>query len=378
MGAGTLNRHTFCALRASFPITLYMKNILVWLIIGIIIVGLVLVKIFVIDADKKTQGGGGKPGQAPSPVTVAVVKSSLLSNNITVTGDIIANEEVELRPEINGKVIRIYFSEGAQVKKGQLLVKINDVDLQAQLRKLKAQLSLSDEKKGRLESLLKINGVSQEDYDIALNESQSLSADIDLVKANIEKTEIYAPFDGIVGLKSISEGSYVTPANVIATVQQLRPLKIDFSVPERYASIITPNSNVTFTTRTDDTERSAKVYAIEPKIDPATRSLKIRALYPNADLKLYPGSFAQIKLALTEDIESFLVPTQVLIPGVRGAKAFIIKDGKAKGVEVETGFRNDSTIQILKGLNEGDSLVVTGVMVLRDGGAVKVLGAKKK
>jgi membrane fusion protein, multidrug efflux system len=342
-----------------------MKTFRVIIIVLIVIGLLAALKLFVIDAGK-SKGGPQAKGQAPSPVTVTVVKSSNVQNYIEIGGDIIANEEVELRPEISGKVISINFTEGSTVRKGQLLVKINDADLQAQLRKLKSQLIIAQEREGRLDKLLQINGVSQEDFDIAKNSTQSLNADIDYTKALIDKTEIYAPFDGVVGLKSVSQGSYVTPANIIASIQQLKPVKLDFSVPERYASLISKNTDVNFTAGGADQEYKAKIFAIEPKIDPATRTLRIRCLYPNADGKVLPGAFAKVKLLFTDDISSFLVPSQALIPAIRGQKAFIIKKGVAKSVDIETGIRNDSTVQVLKGLNEGDSLVVTGVMVLRD------------
>jgi membrane fusion protein (multidrug efflux system) len=355
-----------------------MKKLRVPLIILIVVVVLALLKIFVVDAGKNKGGQAqGKGGQAPSPVTVALVKPARVENNILITGDVIANEEVELRPEMSGKIVSINFTEGAFVRKGQLLVKINDADLQATLRKLNAQLKISQEKEDRLDKLLKINGVSQEDFDIAKNSTQSLNSDIDFTKAQIAKTEIYAPFDGVVGLKSVSNGSYVTSANVIATIQQLKPVKIDFSVPERYSPLITSSTEVKFNTRGDDQLRVAKILAIEPKIDPATRTLRIRAIYPNTDGKVLPGSFAEVKLDLQDNVESYLVPTQALIPGIRGQKAFVVKGGKAKSVDVVTGIRNDSTIQVLKGLKEGDSLIVTGVMVLRDDAAIKIIKAGK-
>lgn len=352
-----------------------MKKVLVPFIIILAIVALVIIKIVVIDKGKK--GAQGPPGkQPPAPVTVTVVKNAMVSNTIIVTGDVIANEEVELRPEANGKITKINFTEGSNVRKGQLLVKINDADLQATLRKLKSQLVLATEKKDRLAKLLKINGVSQEDYDLALNTAQGIQSDIDYTQAEIDKTEIYAPFDGVIGLKNISEGNYVTPTAIIATIQQLNPLKIDFSVPERYVSQVKNNSEITFTTGNSDVEFKAKIYAIEPKIDPATRSLKVRALYNNTGTKVLPGAFAQVKLALQEDVASFLIPTEALIPTVRGQKAYLVQGGKIKSVQVETGMRNDSTIQITKGIAQGDTLVVTGIMSLRDEMDVVIKGIK--
>lgn len=355
-----------------------MKKFRTLFIIIIVMVALALLKIFVVDAGKVTAAGGQGKAQPPSPVTVAVVNPTNYASDIILTGDIIANEEVVLHAEVSGKITAINFTEGSQVSKGQLLVKINDADLQANLRKLKAQLVIANEKKDRLDKLLKVNGVSREDYDVAVNAVQDIEADIDYTKAQIAKTEIYAPFDGVVGLKNVSQGGYITPADAIATVQQLKPLKIDFSVPERYASLVSKQSAVNFSTGTGSANLQAKVYAIEPKIDPTTRTLRVRALYTNADGKVFPGAFAQIKLAVTEAVPSFLVPTQALIPGVRGQKAFVVQQGKAKQVDVQTGMRNDSTIQILGGLNPGDSLVVTGVMVLRDGSALSIKPNAKK
>ena len=347
------------------------------LIVAVIVVVLVLIKVFMLSGsdEQKKQDGKGKDKKT-QPVTIYVVKSETMENKITSAGTIISDMEAQLKPEIAGRVIKILFSEGKAVRKGQLLVKLNDADMQAQLRKLKIQLKLIAEKEQRIKKLLQINGVSQEEYDNILSQLESLNADIELIQAQIDKTEIKAPFDGIIGLKSVDEGQYISSTVVVASIQKTNPVKIDFSVPEQYTSLIDQNAEVNFTIKGNKQKYKANIYALEPKIDPTTRSLLIRAKCPNPKGEIFPGSFAEVELNLRKTENALLIPSEALIPILKGQKVFLYKSGKVKEQLVKSGIRTADRIQIIDGISEGDTIITTGIMQISEGSSVKI--TKKK
>lgn len=349
------------------------------LIVIILVVGVLLaIKFMFFPSNSSTQDSkGGKPGGGgPSNVSAIVIKPEMLSNEVYASGTIMANEEVELRPELSGKITQLNFTEGTKVTKGQLLVKINDADLQATFKKLQLQHKLAEEKLNRQKQLLAINGISQEEFDIQQNQYDVIKAEMDVATAQIAKTEIRAPFDGVVGLKSVSEGAYVSPTTIIASIQQINPAKIDFSVSERYASIVKKGDKLSFTIEGNNEQLTAQVFALEPKIDLATRTLHVRAICSNAKGEIYPGAFARVQLALNGIDSAMMVPTEAVIPDLKGKKVYRIKNGTAEVVKVITGLRTDQKIQITEGLSIGDTVIVRGIMSLRPGAAVRVTELK--
>ena len=337
-----------------------------------IIVGLTLIKI-TFFSKKKNKGNQAKKGPAPAiPVTGHIVHPEKLDNKLFTTGTTSANKEVDLIPEVPGKVIEITFKEGTQVTKGQLLVRINDLDLQAQLKKLKLQEKLFTEREGRQQKLLKVSGISQEEYDATTIDLQSIQADMDLLRAQIAKTHIIAPFDGIIGLKNIYEGSYVTSLTRVASIQQIDSIKIDFFIPEKYASLVKKNTKILFTTENSDETFTAIVTAIEPKIDLNTRTLQIRAAMTNKDKKVIPGSLAKIEFLLEQMNNALMIPTEAVIPILKGQKVFISKNGKAQEAIIEIGIRTEKKVQVLKGLQEGDTIIVRGIMQLKPESNLKI------
>lgn len=346
------------------------------IIVIVIIVLLVLVKIFYLTEKKEdmSKANGGKAQTVN--VTGYVVSSQLLENKIYASGTILANEEVILHPEVSGKLVSIYFKEGNFVNKGALLAKISDADLQAQLRRLGFQLKLAKEKSDRLRGLLNIQGVSQQEFDEGASQLQLISADIDYTKALIAKTEIRAPFAGKIGLRQVSAGSYVTNATTIATMQQTSMLKIDFTIPEKYSDIVRIGDEIQFTVDNSDKKSFAKVFAIEPKIDAETRNLMVRALCTQTHSGIFPGAFARIELVAAKKQAALMIPTEALIPELKGKKVFVYKAGKAMPVMVQTGIRNDAQIEITEGLTHGDTLIVTGIMSLKPEAQVKIIKIK--
>jgi len=313
-----------------------------------------------------------KGGSQPMLVTGIIISTQNIQDNIYASGTILANEEVEIRNEVPGRVTSIRFKEGKKVSKGELLITLYDEDLKAQLRKLQLQKELAQKTEERQRDLLSINGISQQDYDLSQNQLQTVNADIELIESEISKTNIRAPFDGIIGLKTVSPGAFLSGNTLIATVQALDPVKLEFAIPERYRATISDESPVNFTTESSEGIFSGKIYAFEPKIDLQTRSVLVRALCSNKELKLFPGAFAHVEIPLRKIDNAILIPTQALIPELKGQRVYISKGGKAKKVEVETGVRNDSAIQITTGLNEGDTILITGLMQLRPDMPLKV------
>lgn len=341
-----------------------LKNILIIASILLILIGIKLT--FLKPKNQNKPGSQGPMGKgSPSKVTGFVTSAKALDNKLFSSGTIKAFEEVMLMPEVSGKLMQINFKEGTNVTKGTLLAKINDSDLQAQLSKLNLQLKLAKEKEARLNALLGIKGVSQEEYDAAINQVKTISADIEFNKAQIAKTEIRAPFDGKIGLRQVSEGSFVNSATIIASMQQTHQLKIDFTVPEKYASIVVPGNMVNFTVDNINQTFTARVEAIEPKIDAQTRNITIRAIYNNDKAYIYPGSFARIELIANKKLDAILIPTEAIIPELKGKKVFVNRNGKAMPVSVKTGLRNDAMIEITEGLKVGDTVITTGMMALK-------------
>ncbi len=304
---------------------------------------------------------------APLNINVHVLEYENINDIFRTKGILIPDEEVDLSFETSGKIIKIYFKEGSSVKKGDLLAKVNDNPLQAELRKLIAQLPLAEERVFRQKSLLDKDAVSQESYESVSTELDKLKADIDLVKAKIEQTELRAPFDGIIGLRFVSEGTYASPSVIVARLTKITPLKIEFSVNEKQANEIKPGTLLKFTVENDLNTYQATVYAVESKLDEKTLSLKVRAIYPNASGKLKPGHSASIEINLREIKNTLVVPSISVIAEMGRDIVYLYKNGKAERVEVTKGMRTASSVQIIHGLNAGDTLITSGVMQLRNG-----------
>ena len=353
-----------------------VKNIITLLILAAIVALLVWIKI---NKDKEAVAKIAVPvsvGQAVL-VTGYVVLPQTLDNKIQATGSILANEEVQLQSETAGKIVGLYLQEGSRVKKGDLLVKINDSDLQANLKKNESAVKLDEDNEFREKRLLDIKGISQGEYDAAVNVLNGAKADVELVKAQIAKTEIKAPFDGVIGLKSVSEGSYISNATIVANLEELDPVKIDFSIPEKYMNQVHKGDEIFFTVVGSSQKYKGSIYAIEPRIDVASRTLQIRALASNKDNTLLSGAFASIELVLQHLKNVIMVPTQAIVPGLKSQNVFVSRNGLAQTQLVETGIRNDVSIEITKGLQRGDTVITTGMLQLRNGMPVKILSLEK-
>ena len=319
--------------------------------------------------------GEGEKSEAPAPgkgrgngplhINIEVLQRQTLTDEIRVTGLLIPDEEVNLSFETSGKVVEICFREGAHVKRGQLLAKVNDTQLQAQLRKLQAQIPLAEDRVYRQSALLQRDAVSKEALEQVKTELETLKADIEMVKAQIAFTELRAPFDGVIGLRQVSVGTYASPTTVVSRLTKITPLKVEFSVPERYSSEVKAGAPVAFAVDGFLKPFAAKVYACESAVDKTTHALTVRALYANSSGELLPGRYASINLT-KETIEGTLaVPSEAIIPEMGKDVVFVYRSGKAQPVEVKAGLRTESRVQVLSGLNEGDTLITSGTLQLR-------------
>ncbi len=311
------------------------------------------------------RGPGGQGGRQVLNVSGLLIQPTKLSDLYRSIGILKPDEVVELAFETSGKIVGINFTEGTRVKKGDLLAKINDRPLQAQLEKLVAQKKLIEEKEVRQRSLLTKDAISQESYDQIVTELQTNQADINLVLARIAETELRAPFDGIIGLRYVSEGSYTNPSTKIARLVKIKPIKLEFSVPERYTNQVKIGYPVSFSVDGSDKTYNASVYAIEPQVDEATGTVVIRSIYPNSNEELTAGRSATITLLLSEIDNAIAIPTEALIPEMEGETVFVYRKGKAQSIKVLTGLRTESLIQITDGLKFGDTLLTTGILQLR-------------
>ncbi len=300
-------------------------------------------------------------------VNAITVKTETLSDEIYINGSLLPDEEVDLSFETSGKIIEINFKEGSFVKKGELLAKVNDRHLQAQLQRLTSQLKLAEDRVYRQSLLLKRDAVSQEAYEQVKTDLATLKADIEVVEANIALTEMRAPFDGVIGLRGVSVGSYASPSVVVAKLTKISPIKVEFAVPEHYADDVKTGYNVEFSLPGKLHPFKAQVYAKESKIDPQTHTLTIRALYNNDKGETLAGRYVSVKLEKQRIENAIAIPSEAIVPEMGVDKLYLYKSGKAQPVTVTTGIRTDKSVQIVNGLKQGDTVIVSGTLQLRTG-----------
>lgn len=326
-----------------------------------------------VTVSKPGRGGGAGGQQPPVQVDVIVAGFHTVANIVEANGSVVANETTELRPEVSGRLTYLNIPEGKSVDRGTVLARVNSADLEAQLQKLKAQLALAEKTEERLRKLLEVEGINRADYDVAVNQVNTLRADINVVQVNIGRTVVRAPFSGVIGLRQVSPGAYVSPQTVLATIQQVNRSKIDFTLPDTYAHLVTPGKDVVV--EVDGKKTRATVLAVEPQANTATRNISVRAVVANGTVN--PGSFVKVIIDAGAANRSILVPSSSIIPDARSRTVIVVKNGKGVFTEIKTGIRTEGGVQVLSGLNAGDSVVVTGVLYVRPASTVKVRSVKK-
>ncbi|MDR2041087.1 MAG: efflux RND transporter periplasmic adaptor subunit [Tannerella sp.] len=346
-----------------------------WIVVGVIV--LFIIGMIVYPRIRRERTAKDRPDNPPAVrasgqrrilnVNAIVIKPQVLSDRTHTTADILPDEEVDLAFEVSGKIVGLFFQEGSHVRKGDLLAKINDEPLQAELHKLEAQIQLANARVFRQRTLLDKDAVSQEAYEQVKTEYEKLMADIELVKAHLAQTELRAPFDGVIGLRYVSEGAYATASTRIAKLTKLSPVKIDFSVPEKYAEDVVPGTEVTFRVTGSQQEYRSQVYAVESKVDMATRTLVARALYPNRDERIRPGRYAEVQLTRKEIRNALAIPSEAMTQEMGKSLVYRYRAGEVEPVEIVSGIRTESQLQVISGLSVGDTVVISGIMQLRSG-----------
>ena len=325
------------------------------------------------NSKKKDAGPAGRARQqGPLLVDAFLVQTSSVSEDVEVPGSLLPFEETAIRSEVGGRIVELNIQEGSVANKGSLLVKLFDKDLQAQLNKLRVQLKINEKTEERNRELLKINAISQQDYDLSSLNVENLKADIESTRIAISKTEIRAPYTGTIGLRNISLGSYISPSDLIATIRQVDQLKLDFSIPETYAKEIGKGDVVLFRVDGGVADHQARVIATENSVDQTTRTLKVKALVNERHAELVPGVFAKVNLQLGKDTGALVVPSQAIIPTLRNKQVVLFKNDSALFTIVETGIRDSAFVQILTGVKAGDTVITTGLMAIRPNSKLKI------
>ncbi len=325
------------------------------------------------SAKKENPAAQMKPkGPADLPVEGFVISPSVIKPNLVIAGTLLPMEQTEIHPEVSGRVIRLSVKEGSFVQKGTVLAKLFDEDLIAQLQKLKVQLQVAEKTEQRQSDLLKIGGISQQDYDLSLLSVSGLKADIEILQTEIDKTVVRAPFSGTLGFKNISVGAYVTPQTVVTTIRQTDVLKLEFSVPEKYSKRVKLGNKVVFTTEANEGSFSATIASTESGISQTTRSLDVHAIVRNPQQLLKSGAFANVNFQLGEEDNAIMVPSQAIIPGARDKQVVVYNGGKAVFKIVETGMRNEEKIEVLKGLSLGDTIITTGLLSIKPDAGIRI------
>lgn len=334
---------------------------------------LLIVSLFSCNFKKEQTATGGRPRQTgPLPVDGFIIKHTSISEDVEVPGSLRPFEETEIRAEVGGRIVQMNIKEGAVVQKGTLLVKLFDQDLKAQLRKLRVQLKIKEKTEERNKELLEISGISQQEYDLSTLEVENLRADIETTQIAISKTEIRAPYTGVVGLRNISLGSYISPSDIVTTIRQVDRLKLEFSVPEKYAKDIGKGYAVKFRVDGGREEHQATVIATENSVDQNTRTLQVRAVVAGDNPELVPGVFAKVNLQLGKNDSALLVPSQAVLPNIRNKQVVLLRGDSVQFAVVETGLRDSAYVEIIEGVHAGDTVITTGLMAIRPHAKVRI------
>lgn len=336
------------------------------IVVGALIAAMALQKTDLLKKEKKMTPLSKSSRDNRMRVKTQTVNTIKHGSRISTVGTILANEGVEVRSEISGIIEKIYFMEGTAIRKGDILFSINDNELQARLLSARYRLALAEQQEERQRVFVEKGHVSREEYENTAANLNVIKAEVQLIKAQLDKTEIRAPFNGRVGLRYVSEGSYVTPSTPVTTLQDTGVLKIEFTVPGKYAGKIISGETVTFEAQGTQQTLSARIYAMQPNVDLSTRMLSIRAITSNSYGTLFPGTHATVNISIKEK-ETIMIPSFALIPEFKEHKVFLLKDGKAEEFRVGIGPRTHDMVEITNGIKPGDTLITSGILQLRHG-----------
>ncbi|MGC3946042.1 MAG: efflux RND transporter periplasmic adaptor subunit [Chryseolinea sp.] len=325
----------------------------------------VLVAACISKADSLTDSNA-KPAVVAvgTPVDGVVVQPGTVREELEVTATLVANQQVDIVSELTRRIVKVHVKEGSRVRVGTPLFQLDDADLQAQLQRLRQQEKLAILNEQRLKDLLAHEAIAQQDYDEAITNLKVLEAQIQEIQVTIGKTRIVAPFDGQVGIIKVYPGSVVSVNNVLTDIEDNSIVKVEFSVPEKYANVIGPGSTHTFTIASDKREYTATVAARAASLSENTRTLLVHAIAKNPEGHLLPGQSARLKLALSSSGDAITVSSQALLPTSKGYNVYVSRGGLVEARPVEIGQRGTGSVEITNGLTKGDTVITSNLLRL--------------
>jgi membrane fusion protein (multidrug efflux system) len=355
--------------------TIQSAKIVSGLILAALILGSVLLKGY---SSKGTAPEKAEVKDVASgiPVDVQVITSGSLNEEMTVSGTLMAFQEVSIMSELNRKVISVQAKEGKFVNAGALLFKLDDADLLAELEQLKQQEKLVLLNESRLKDLVDREAAVQQDYDQAFTNLKVIQSKIEQLKVMIAKTSIRAPFSGNLGIVNVYTGAYVSPGTSLVQLTDNSRLKIDFAVPEKHANTLKTGDAVQYQVESNDKVQTARIVAHESSLDPKTRTLLIRAVGNNASHELLPGQSARLTLRLNTSGNALMIPNQALIPSSKGYGVFVVDGNKASFKNIEIGQRNAATVNVTSGLATGDTLITSNMLRLSPNAQIQLVTVK--
>jgi membrane fusion protein, multidrug efflux system len=326
----------------------------------------------------RQNNNSGQPTARVLNVDGYTVIPEFFAVKISATGNLLAWEEVEIKTPVAGNVLSICFEEGQMVSKGELLLEVDNRQWEARKNGLEARLISSKSELARKQQLLEIEAVSLEEIEQSQADVDNLRAQIEELEVMIDLTHIRAPFAGQLGLRDFSPGAYLAQGAMITRLVQNDRLKVDFSIPAKYADCELMGKTVTIKSSVGDRSLTAVIYAVDPMISPLSGSLKVRARFDNKQMTFMPGDFVRIECEVEQFDNALLVPAEAVIPELNAQVVFVAENGKAKKREVETGGRTSDRVQITSGLSPGDIVLTTGLMEVSDGSTIQLRNVKQE
>ena len=322
-----------------------------------------------------SKAAASAPGAAAPAIAVevAVAKRDTVTDAIAATGQIEAVQSIELRPDVEGRILEILFREGSEVGKGTPLFRIDDAELQAEVARAEADRDLATQSLQRTRDLVAQRASSQADLERAEAMARSSDASLALLKVRLDRTVVRAPFGGVVGQRFVSLGDYVTTATRLASLQTVNPERVSFQVPERYAAELRRNQTIAFQVAAMRNKTfTGTVDFVDPVVQLPGRTITIKALVPNPKRELQAGMFVDVRLATAQRPEAIVVPEEAVLALQGVTVVWVIKDGKATRRPVTLGVRSPGFVEVLDGVDAGDQVVVGGIEKMSEGAAVTV------
>lgn len=317
------------------------------------------------------KGPAGVPAAEPM-VEACIAIAGSIEDRLELPGTLVAEDATDIHPEMSGRLTYLNIREGAIVRKGTLLARTFNDDLRAQLKKLQIQLTTAEKTKSRYESLLAIQGVSRQEYELKELEVNTIRSEMEILRVSLQKTEIRAPYDGILGLKLVSEGAYVTPMTSLTTIRKTGGIKLEFTIPERYLEKCKAGVEVSFQPEGGSDNYRARLYASQTSVTESNRSLTWRADVLGNTAHLLPGTFVKVATTFSRDSLAVILPSLAIIPQARGKRVVLFRNGLAFFSNVVTGKRDSANVEIISGVKPGDTVVLTGLMGMKPESKIKI------